>query len=89
MLEAARALGLRAGAILAEDVAAAWPAGLTPVGRLTVADAPALAAAPASLIGSAVPLQWLAERLARVRGTNPDTLRRTDARYAAAAAAVE
>ena len=52
-------------------------------------EAPALSAPAAALIGSAVPLQWLAERLARARGTNPDTLRRTDARYAAAGAAAE
>ena len=89
MLEAARVLGMRVGGILAEDVARGWPAELTPAGRLTVPDAPGLAAPAAALIGSAVPLQWVAERLARARGTNPDTLRRTDARYAAAAAAAE
>ena len=89
VLEAARVLAMRVGAILAVDVAMGWPAELTPAGRLTVAEAPALSAPAAALIGSAVPLQWLAERLARARGTNPDTLRRTDARYAAAAAAVE
>jgi len=89
VLDAARVLGVRAGAILAEELATAWPAELTPAGRMTVADVPGLAAPAAALIGSAVPLQWLAERLARARGTNPDTLRRTDARYAAAAGAVE
>jgi glutamine---fructose-6-phosphate transaminase (isomerizing) len=89
VLEAARVLGVRVGAILPEDVAAGWPAELTPAGRLTVPDVPVLPAPAAALIGSAAPLQWLAERLARARGTNPDTLRRTDARYAAAAAAVE
>lgn len=89
VLEAARVLGIRAGAILAADIARAWPPELTPMGRMAVPDAPALQAPATALIGSAVPLQWLAERLARARGTNPDTLRRTDARYAAAAAAVE
>ncbi len=89
VLEAARVLGMRVGAILAEDVAAGLPRELTPAGRLTVPEAPALSAPAAALIGSAVPLQWLAERLARARGTNPDTLRRTDARYAAAGAAAE
>jgi len=89
VLEAAGLLGLRAGAILADGVADAWPDELTPVGRLRVPEAPALSAPAAALIGSTTPLQLLAERLARARGTNPDTLRRTDARYAAAAAAVE
>jgi len=89
LLEAAQILGLPAGGILAAEMEAAWPAELLPVGRLRVADAPGLVAPAAALIGSAVPLQWLAERLARARGTNPDTLRRTDARYAAAAAAAE
>ena len=89
VLEAARVLGMRTGGILAQDVANDWPAELTPAGRLTVPDAPGLLAPAAALIGSAVPLQWLAERLARALGTNPDTLRRTDARYTAAAAAAE
>lgn len=89
VLEAARVLDMRAGAILAQDVANDWPVELTPAGRLTVPDAPGLVAPAAALIGSAVPLQWLAERLARARGTDPDTLRRTDARYTAAAAAAE
>lgn len=89
VLEAARVLGIGVGAILTEDIAQAWPVELTPLGRLSVADAPGLSGPAAALIGSATPLQLLAERLARARGTNPDTLRRTDARYAAAAAAVE
>jgi glucosamine 6-phosphate synthetase-like amidotransferase/phosphosugar isomerase protein len=36
-------------------------------------------------LGAAIPLQLLAERLARARGTNPDTLGREDPRQAAAA----
>jgi fructoselysine-6-P-deglycase FrlB-like protein len=40
-----------------------------------------LPAATAALLATTVPLQLLTERLARVRGTDPDTLRRTDARY--------
>jgi glucosamine 6-phosphate synthetase-like amidotransferase/phosphosugar isomerase protein len=38
----------------------------------------------ASLIGSAIPLQLLAERLARARGVDPDTLGREDPAQAAA-----
>jgi hypothetical protein len=36
-------------------------------------------------LGAAIPLQLLAERLARGRGLNPDTLGREDPRQAAAA----
>ncbi|HXR26321.1 MAG TPA: SIS domain-containing protein, partial [Candidatus Baltobacteraceae bacterium] len=67
VLEAAGLLGLRAGAILADGVADAWPDELTPVGRLRVPEAPALSAPAAALIGSTTPLQLLAERLARAR----------------------
>jgi hypothetical protein len=35
----------------------------------------------AALLGTAVPLQLLTERLARARGTNPDPIRRDDDRY--------
>jgi glutamine---fructose-6-phosphate transaminase (isomerizing) len=89
VLEAAGILGVHVGAILDDRVADTWPATLTPLGRLRVPDAPSLSGPAAALVGTAAPLQWLAEQLARARGTNPDTLRRTDARYAAAAAAVE
>ncbi len=88
-LRAARVLGIRAAAILAEGLDDAVPAELTPAGRLLVADAPELPAAVAALTGTATPLQLLAERLARARGTNPDPIRRDDPRYAAAAEAAE
>ena len=51
---------------------------LTPAGRLVVPDAAALPAVVASLLGSAVPLQLLTERLARARGIDPDPIRRDD-----------
>ena len=89
ILEGAGVLGIRCGAIVAETVAREWPEALTPLGRMVVADEARLAAPVAALVGSAVPLQLVAERLARARGTNPDTLRRTDPRYVAAAAAAE
>ena len=41
----------------------------------------------AASTGAAVPIQLLAERLARARGTNPDTIGREDPRQAAAAEA--
>jgi fructoselysine-6-P-deglycase FrlB-like protein len=45
-----------------------------------------LPAAAAALLATTVPLQLLTERLARVRGTDPDTLRRQEARYREAGA---
>jgi fructoselysine-6-P-deglycase FrlB-like protein len=88
-LAAARVVGLRAAAIVCADVAAVLDPELTPAGRLIVPEAPDLPAPVAATIGTATPLQLLTERLARVRGTNPDPIRRDDPRYLAAAAAAE
>jgi glutamine---fructose-6-phosphate transaminase (isomerizing) len=88
-LRAARVLGIRSAAILAADLDAAIDPELTPAGRLLVAEAPALPAPVAALFGTATPLQLLAERLARARGTDPDPIRRDDPRYVAAADAVD
>jgi glutamine---fructose-6-phosphate transaminase (isomerizing) len=84
-LQAARVIGLRAGAIVAADASDAIDLALTPIGRLVVPESPALPAPVAALIGSATPLQLLTERLARARGTNPDLIRRDDPTYRAAA----
>jgi hypothetical protein len=84
-LAAARVVGIRASAILARDADAALPAELTPAGRLIVDEAPDLPSPVAALIGSATPLQLLTERIARVRGTNPDLIRRDDPIYRDAA----
>ncbi len=88
-LEAAAAIGLRAGAILSTGIAAELDTSLTPIGRIVVPEAPALPAPAASLLATATPLQILVERLARVVGTNPDPIRRTDPAYAEAAARAE
>jgi fructoselysine-6-P-deglycase FrlB-like protein len=48
---------------------------------------PALPRPVAATLAVVVPLQLLTERLARVRGTNPDTIGREDPRQAAAASA--
>jgi glucosamine--fructose-6-phosphate aminotransferase (isomerizing) len=85
VLRAAAAIGVRAGAILSATHAAAIDPDLTPAGRLLVPDAAALPAPSASLLGSAIPLQLLTERLARVRGVNPDPIRRDDPAYLRAA----
>ncbi len=88
-LEAAALIGIRVGAILSVDIAAELDPSLTPVGRIVVPEAPTLPAPVASLLSTATPLQLLVERLARVVGTNPDPIRRTDPTYAAAAARAE
>ena len=85
VLRAVAALGITAGAILAEAHATAIPSDLTPAGRLIVPAAPNLPPTAASLIGSAVPLQLLTERLARARGVDPDPIRRDDPSYLRAA----
>jgi fructoselysine-6-P-deglycase FrlB-like protein len=85
VLRAAAAIGIKAGAILGAGYDAAIPADLTPAGRLIVPAAPGLPPASVSLLGSAVPLQLLTERLARARGVDPDPIRRDDPAYLAAA----
>jgi len=54
-----------------------------------VPEAPDLGPAAAALLGTATPLQLLTERLARVRGTDPDAIRRGQPAYRDAAAAAE
>jgi hypothetical protein len=88
-LAAARVLGLRATAILAADADADLEPGLTPLGRLRVAEGSGLPAPVAALLGTATPLQLLTERIARARGTDPDPIRRDDPLYVAASEAAE
>jgi glucosamine--fructose-6-phosphate aminotransferase (isomerizing) len=88
-LAAARAIGIRAAAIIAADLDGALEPSLTPAGRLLVPDADGLPSPIAALFGSATPLQLVTERLARARGTNPDPIRRDDPIYVAAADAAE
>jgi fructoselysine-6-P-deglycase FrlB-like protein len=80
-LAAARVVGVRAAAILGRDVDAALDPALTPAGRIVVEEAADLPAPVAALLGTATALQLLTERLARAVGTNPDAIRRDDARY--------
>jgi glutamine---fructose-6-phosphate transaminase (isomerizing) len=89
VLRAASEIGIRSAAILAARYAATIDPALTPGGRLVVPAAPALPPAVASLLGTAVPLQLLTERLARARGVNPDPIRRDDPAYLRAAVAAE
>jgi len=84
VLRAAKALGVPAAAILAEPLAGEIAADDTPAGRIVTPRTERVGGATGSLLGAAVALQLLAERLARARGTNPDTLGREDAAQAAA-----
>ena len=85
VLRAVAALGMPTAAILAADLGDDVPLPLTPAGRLAVPLARVLPRGVNAALGSAIPLQLLAERLARARGTNPDTIGRVDPRQAAAA----
>jgi fructoselysine-6-P-deglycase FrlB-like protein len=87
LLRAVAELGVTSGAILGAAYADAIPEALTPAGRLVVPAVADLPHAAGALIGTAVPLQLLTERLARERGVNPDPIRRDDPRYLRAAEA--
>ncbi|HEX6655111.1 MAG TPA: SIS domain-containing protein [Candidatus Limnocylindria bacterium] len=85
ILRSAQALGMPAAAIVAADLGDDIEQSLTPAGRLTVPLTGRLPRVEAALLGSAIPLQQLTERLARARGINPDPIGRDDPRQAAAA----
>lgn len=84
VLRSAAELGLPAAAILGTRAAEALPRRLTPAGRMAIPRGSRIAAVAAAALGAAIPLQLLAERLARARGVNPDTLGREDPAQAAA-----
>jgi glucosamine--fructose-6-phosphate aminotransferase (isomerizing) len=84
VLAAARALGMPAAAILGERTAGSIPAEATPAGRIVLARTTRVSAVTGALLGPILPLQLLADRLARARGVNPDTLGREDPAQAAA-----
>ena len=88
-MAAAARVGIRPGALLAAGLDAEWPVFLTPAGRILVPEAESLPAPAAALLGTAAPLQLLAERLARARGTDPDQIRRDQLPYREAAALAE
>ena len=80
VLRSARALGMPAAAILAADLGDDVPLELTPAGRAGVPLSGRLPRLSGCALASAIPLQLLAERLARARGVNPDTIGRDDPR---------
>lgn len=85
VLRAAAALGMPSLLLGSRDVADV--AELAGGGRHLVDLDGQLARPVAAVLGVVTPLQLLTERLARARGTNPDTLGREDPRQAAAASA--
>ncbi|HET9852972.1 MAG TPA: hypothetical protein VFP56_10755 [Candidatus Limnocylindrales bacterium] len=87
VLRAVGELGIGAGAILGSAYVDKVPEELTPAGRLVLPAVQDLPDAIGALLGTAVPLQLLTERLARERGVNPDPIRRDDPRYLRAAEA--
>ena len=85
VLRSAQALAMPAAALLAADLGNDIPFRLTPAGRLTVPLAGGLPRTIGAALATTIPLQRLAERLARARGRNPDGIGRDDPRQAAAA----
>ena len=84
VLDAARSLAMPTAAILGERAATEVDTSRTPAGRLVVPATGRVRGVGATMLGTAIPLQLLAERLARARGVNPDTLGREDPSQAAA-----
>ncbi|MBA3687220.1 MAG: SIS domain-containing protein [Chloroflexi bacterium] len=87
VLRSAADLGMPAAALIGADLGDDIPIALTTAGRMSVPLAGALPHLVTSAFATAIPLQLLAERLARARGKNPDTIGRDDPRQAAAAEA--
>jgi fructoselysine-6-P-deglycase FrlB-like protein len=87
VLRSARELGMPAAGLVAADLGDDVPTELTPAGRLAIPMSARLSRRASAPLGAAIPLQLLAERLARARGTNPDTIGRDDPRQVAAAEA--
>ena len=84
VLRSAAALGMPAAAVVGADLGDDLPLELTPAGRAATPMTARLPRIVAAVVGATVPIQLLAERLARARGTNPDTIGREDPRQAAA-----
>ena len=83
VLEAARALGVPAAAIIADQLPRTSDSS-TPAGRIVLPHTGRVGGVAGSLLAPAMALQLLTERLARARGVNPDTLGREDPAQAAA-----
>ena len=87
VLRSAQALAMPAALIVAADLDPSVPPELTPAGRVVVTGPAELSRPVAAALATAIPMQLVAERLARARGANPDAIGREDPRQAAAAEA--
>jgi glutamine---fructose-6-phosphate transaminase (isomerizing) len=85
-LRAGQAIGCVVGAIAGRAYRDTIRAELVVGADVGAADSD-LPTAAAALLATAVPLQLLTERIARIRGTNPDPIRRDDPAYLRAAEA--
>ena len=84
LLRAAHLLAMPAAGILGERAARRIDVASTGAGRIVLPRAGRVGASVAAILGPVIPLQLLAERLARARGVNPDTLGREHEAQAAA-----
>lgn len=84
LLSASATLAMPVAGILAEPLARDFASELTPAGRLVVPRMGRVKGVASTLLGAVIPFQLLAERLARARGVNPDTLGREDEAQVAA-----
>lgn len=84
VLEAARALSMPAAVLIDESLTGSIEQALTPAGRIALPHTGRVRGVAASLLAPILPLQLVAERLARARGVDPDTLGREDPDQAAA-----
>jgi hypothetical protein len=73
-----------AAGLMAEPVSVAMDTSLTPAGRIVLPHTGRVGGVAAELLAPVIPMQLLAERLARGRGVDPDTLGREDPAQAAA-----
>lgn len=83
VLRSAAAIGMPAAVVSAADVE--LDPNLATAGWLPIPMNASLPRIVAGALGAVIPIQLLTERLARERGTNPDTIGREDPRQAAAA----
>lgn len=84
VLTAARALAMPAAGLLSGPLDARLEPEFTPGGRIVLPHTGRVRGVAASLLAPVIPLQLVAERLARARGVDPDTLGRENEDQAAA-----
>jgi fructoselysine-6-P-deglycase FrlB-like protein len=88
-MDAAARLGMATAAILSPEASQVIPSSLTPAGRIVIPDGEDALPPLLALLGGAAALQRLTLALVAAAGVNPDLIRREEAPYREAAAAVE